>query len=148
LDSFYNPEILPLWLMNSGMSTLNSFGIKNINEIDNKYLDFFKLLDFYRIIDKMIFVHAGFDDFAIDPFEDRHGMVWECRTSYQNPLLSNKIIIHGHRPKPLLFIKELINKKSNVIPIDTGCVYNTEMGYGVLSALEVHSMTMFSVQNE
>jgi serine/threonine protein phosphatase 1 len=148
LDSFYNPEILPLWLMNSGMSTLNSFGIKNIKEIDNKYLDFFKLLEFYRIIDKMIFVHAGFDDFAIDPFEDRHGMVWECRTSYQNPLLSNKIIIHGHRPKPLLFIKELINKKSNVIPIDTGCVYKTEMGYGVLSALEVNSMTMFSVQNE
>jgi len=148
LDSFYNPEILPLWLMNSSMSTLNSFGIKNINEIDNKYLDFFKLLEFYRIIDKMIFVHAGFDDFAIDPFEDRHGMVWECRTSYQNPLLSNKIIIHGHRPKPLLFIKELINKKSNVIPIDTGCVYKTEMGYGVLSALEVNSMTMFSVQNE
>jgi len=148
LDSYYNPEILPLWLMNSGMSTLNSFGIRNIKEIDNKYLDFFKSLEYYRIIDKVIFVHAGFDDFAIDPFTDRHGMVWECRTSYQHPLLSDNIIIHGHRPKTLPFINGLINGKSKVIPIDTGCVYKTEMGYGILSALEVDSMTIFSVQNE
>ena len=75
-------------------------------------------------------------------------MVWECRTSYQHPLLSDKIIIHGHRPKTLTFIEGLINGKSKVIPIDTGCVYKTVMGYGILSALEVDSMKMYSVQNE
>jgi serine/threonine protein phosphatase 1 len=148
LDSFNNSEIIPLWLMNSGMSTLNSFGIQNIKEIDNKYLDFFKSLEFCRILDKVIFVHAGLDDFAIDPFADRRGMVWECRTSYQHPLLSDKVIIHGHRPKTLSFIEGLINGKSKVIPIDTGCVYKTAMGYGILSALEVDSMKMYSVQNE
>jgi serine/threonine protein phosphatase 1 len=148
LDSFNNPEILPLWLMNSGMSTLSSFGIQNIKEIDKKYLDFFRSLEYYRIIDNVIFVHAGFDDFAIDPFAERHGMIWECRTSYQHPLLSDKIIIHGHRPKTLSFLKGLLNEKSRVIPIDTGCVYKTEMGYGFLTALEVNSMTIFSVQNE
>jgi serine/threonine protein phosphatase 1 len=148
LDSFNNPEILPLWLMNSGMSTLSSFGIQNIKEIDSKYLDFFRSLEYYRIIDNVIFVHAGFDDFAIDPFTDRHGMIWECRTSYQHPLLSDKIIIHGHRPKTLSFLKGLLNQKSRVIPIDTGCVYKIEMGYGYLTALEVNSMTIISVQNE
>ena len=148
LDSFYNPEILPLWLLNSGMSTLNSFGSQNIKEIDNHYLEFFTSLEFYRIIDDVVFVHAGFDDFAIDPFADKHSMVWECRTSYQNPILAGKTIIHGHRPKKVSYIKNLITEKSKVIPIDTGCVYEKEMGYGILSALEVNSMTLFSVLNE
>jgi serine/threonine protein phosphatase 1 len=147
LDSFYDPEILPLWLMNSGMSTLNSFGIQNIKEIDNHYLEFFTSLEFYRIIDDVVFVHAGFDDFAINPFVDTQSMVWECRTSYQHPMLSGKIIIHGHRPKKIAYIKKLITEKSKVIPIDTGCVYEKEMGYGILLALEVNSMTLYSVTN-
>jgi serine/threonine protein phosphatase 1 len=147
LDSFYNPEILPLWLINSGMSTLSSFGSQNIKEIDSRYLEFFTSLEFYRIIDNVVFVHAGFDDFAIDPFADKHSMVWECRTSYQNPTLSGKTIIHGHRPKTVSYVKRLLIEKSKVIAIDTGCVYEKELGYGNLSALEVYSMTLYSVPN-
>jgi serine/threonine protein phosphatase 1 len=147
LDSLYNPEILPLWLMNSGMSTLDSFGTQTIKEIDNHYLEFFSSLEFYRIIDNIVFVHAGFDDFAIDPFADKHSMVWECKTSYKNPALSGKTIIHGHRPKTLQNVKRLIREKSKVLPIDTGCVYEKELGYANLSALEVYSMTLYSVPN-
>jgi serine/threonine protein phosphatase 1 len=147
LDSFLNPEILPLWLMNNGMSTLNSFGIQNIKEINSHYLDFFTSLDFYKIIEDLIFVHAGFDDFAINPFADKHSMVWECRTSYQNPALSGKTIIHGHRPKTVSYVKKMINEGSKVIPIDTGCIYGEEMGYGMLSALELNNMALFSVTN-
>jgi hypothetical protein len=55
--------------------------------------------------------------------------------------------IHGHRPKTIFYVKRLISEKSKVIPIDTGCVYNEEKGYGNLSALEVRSMTLFSVSN-
>lgn len=147
LDSFYNPEILPLWLMNSGMSTLNSFEIQNIMEIDSLYLNFFSSLEFYKIIENIVFVHAGFNDFAINPFADKQSMVWECRTSYQNPALSGKTVIHGHRPKTISHVKKLISEKSNVIPIDTGCVYGKEMGYGRLSALELNNMELFSVTN-
>lgn len=145
LDSFYNPEIIPVWLMNSGITTLNSFGIQNLKELDKHYLEFFNSLEFYRIIDNVIFVHAGFDDFAIDPFADKHSMIWECKTSYQNHSLSGKTIIHGHRPKTVSYVKKLISEKSKVIPVDTGCVYGKELGYGILSALEVYSMDLFSV---
>ena len=145
VKSYYDPDILPLWLMNSGMSTLESFGIRDIREIDNSYMEFFTTLEYYKIIGNMIFVHAGFDDFAINPFLDKHSMVWECRPSYQNPMLSGTPIIHDHRPKTISYIKRLISEKSNVIPVDTGCVYGKENGYGVLSALEVNSMTLFSV---
>lgn len=147
LDSFYNPEILPLWLMNSGMSTLNSFGIQNIMDISTHYLDFFSSLEFYKVIENIVFVHAGFDDLAINPFADKHSMVWECKSSYQNPALEGKTIIHGHRPKTVSHVKRLICEKSKVISVDTGCVYDKEMGYGILSALELNSMTLISVPN-
>lgn len=148
IDSYYDPEMMPLWSMNSGMSTLESFGIQHIREIDKKYLEFFTSLEYYKIIDRVIFVHAGFDDFAVNPFEDKHGMIWECSLSYKNPALSGKTIIHGHRPKTISYVKKLIAKKSKVIPIDTGCVYEKQNGYGNLSALEVNSMTLFSVPNQ
>jgi serine/threonine protein phosphatase 1 len=145
IDSYYDQDMMSLWLMNSGMSTLESFGIQDIREIDNCYLEFFTGLEYYKIIGNVIFVHAGFDDFAIDPFADKRGMVWESRLSYQNPMLSEKIIIHGHRPKTISYVRKLIAVKSKVIPIDTGCIYEKQNGYGSLSALEVNSMTLYSV---
>ena len=94
-----------------------------------------------------LFVHAGFNDFAQDPYSDIHGMIWECRTFYNNPELRTKTIIHGHRPKKPEFIEKLISENSRVIPIDTGCVYVDEQGYGYLSALDVGAMKLISVEN-
>jgi serine/threonine protein phosphatase 1 len=146
-ESYYDEETLPLWLMNHGTSTLASFGIQDIRDLDDRYLKFFTSLEYYKIIGNLVFVHAGFDDLAADPFLDNQTMIWECQSSYRNPILAEKTIIHGHRPKTISYVKRLISEKSKVIPIDTGCVYNEEKGYGNLSALEVKSMTLFSVSN-
>jgi serine/threonine protein phosphatase 1 len=146
-NSYYNQDDLPLWLMNSGMTTMESFHIKSIRDLDSRYLKFFTGLEYYKIIGDFIFVHAGFNDMAPDPFLDKDGMIWECGFSYRNPKLSGKTIIHGHRPKTVSLVKKLISEKSKVIPIDTGCVYEKEMGYGILTALEVNSMVLFSVTN-
>jgi serine/threonine protein phosphatase 1 len=72
-------------------------------------------------------------------------MIWECRPSYLNSTLHNKTIIHGHRPKNLNYVKKLISLNSKVLPIDTGCVYEKELGYGYLSALEVNSKELISI---
>jgi len=145
VDSYNDPEMLPLWLMNSGMTTLLSFNLDNIRELEDKYLRFFTGLDYYVSTGNCLFVHAGFNDLEADPFSDRYHMIWECSTSYSNPLLSDKTIIHGHRPKHLDFVRKQIVNRSNVIPIDTGCVYEKELGYGFLSALEVNTMELISV---
>ncbi|HEX7494440.1 MAG TPA: metallophosphoesterase [Bacteroidales bacterium] len=145
VDAYNNQESLPLWLMNNGRSTLLSFGIEDIREIDNHYLEFFTNLEYFMILGDFVFVHAGFNNYSINPFLDKNSMIWESSLSYDNPLLSGKTIIHGHRPKTVSYVKRLIADKSNVIPIDTGCVYGKEVGFGVLSALEVNSMTLFSV---
>lgn len=147
MDSFKNPMMLPLWLLNNGLTTLDSFGVEDINELDKSYLDFFTSLEYYLISGNVIFVHAGFDDSLTDPFSDKHSMIWETRPAYHNPVLAGKTIIHGHRPKTISYVNKLLTEKSQVIPIDTGCVYEKEMGYGNLSALEVNSMKLFSVPN-
>jgi serine/threonine protein phosphatase 1 len=147
LNSYYNRNELLLWMMNSGLSTLESFGVQDIRDIDTRYLEFFTSLEYFKIITNLIFVHAGFNDLAADPFLDKDGMVWECALSYNNPMLSGKTIIHGHRPKRVSYVKALLSEKSTNISIDTGCVYKNEDGYGVLSALETNSMTLFSVPN-
>ena len=125
-----------------------SFGIEDIRELDNKYLIFFSELDYFLESGNHIFVHAGFNDNILDPFSDRHTMVWECTPVYENPVLRGKTIIHGHRPKTIDHVKRIISKSSKVIPIDTGCVYDKELGYGYLSALEIVTMNLLSVPNE
>jgi serine/threonine protein phosphatase 1 len=147
IDSWNEPDLMHLWSLNGGLLTLQSFGIDDIREIDNHYLEFFNSLNYYLNLGKVIFVHAGFDDLAPDPFSDKQNMVWECRLFYQNPLLSGKTIVHGHRPKTISYVNRLLREKSPVIPIDTGCVYNSETGYGFLSALELNSMSLFSAAN-
>jgi serine/threonine protein phosphatase 1 len=132
--------------MNSGETTLESFKISDVDQIEGKYIDFLTSLSYYHSSGKFLFVHAGFDDYATDPFSDIHGMIWECHDIYNNPLLKGMTIIHGHRPKTIDQVKERIKADSGVIPIDTGCVYDIEMGYGHLSALEVNSMKLISVE--
>lgn len=146
-DAYNDQDSLPLWLMNNGMSTLLSFGIEDIREIDNHYLEFFTSLEYYKILSDFVFVHAGFNNYAIDPFSERNSMIWESSLSYNNPMLSGKTIVHGHRPKTVSYVKRVIGEKSKVIPIDTGCVYDKVEGYGNLSALEIQSMTLVSVPN-
>jgi serine/threonine protein phosphatase 1 len=147
LDSISDPAALTLWLLNDGSTTLNSFGLTNINKLEDRYLDFFTSLAYYKIIGNLVFVHAGFNDEAADPFLDTNGMVWESRLSYRNPLLAGKTIIHGHRPKTLSYVEKLIKENSPVLPIDTGCVYGKAGGYGYLSALELNSRRLYSVEN-
>jgi serine/threonine protein phosphatase 1 len=148
LDSYHSLENIPLWLMNSGDSTLLSFGIQNIKDLEKRYVEFFNSLGFYWVIENYIFVHAGLNDDAEDPFSDTHKMIWETRSFYDNPLLLGKTVIHGHRPKSLSYVRKMINERSKVLPIDTGCVYGREGGYGFLSALEINSMALYSVPCE
>lgn len=147
LESYTDPEMIFQWYLNSGETTLRSLGVKEVREIGTKYLRFFSGLKYFESAGDFLFVHAGFNDKVADPFSDFHHMIWVSRPAYSSPQLAGRTIIHGHRPKTLDFVKDRINEKSQVIPIDTGCVYGREMGYGFLSALELNSMKLISVPN-
>jgi serine/threonine protein phosphatase 1 len=147
LESYNDPQMKYLWYMNSGEITLQSFGLKDVMEMDKLYIDFFSGLKYFEAIGNYLFVHAGFNNYDSDPFSDKMEMIWESRPHYENPVLWGKTIIHGHRPKTLEFVRKQILEKSTVLPIDTGCVYGSEMGYGFLSALNVSEMVLCSVPN-
>jgi serine/threonine protein phosphatase 1 len=133
-----------LWFLNGGESTLESFAIRHPREFDSKYLNFFTELVWYYEYDQYLFVHAGFNDIAADPFEDRYSMVWVRTEQYSNPLLKDRIIIHGHTPITSEQCSRLVLQKKNVINIDTGCVY-TSPEYGILTALELKTGTLYFV---
>lgn len=131
------------WLLNGGGETLKSFGIDSIKEILSKYLDFFKNLKSYFSIENNLFVHAGFNDKIVNPFQDTYSMVWESQVEYFNPLLVGKTIIHGHRPITVEQCIKQIDCHNRVICIDTGCVYADSVGNGKLTALELATRKLY-----
>jgi len=145
LEALLNEDFLPEWIRNGGSATLKSFGIKSIKQLGQSYIDFFKALQYYCLIDNFLFVHAGFNDNISNPFEDKYHMIWSRREEYTNPVLKNKIIIHGHTPVPELICRQEIQDKNRVINIDTGCVYGDIEGYGRLSAYNPYSGELLSV---
>ncbi len=110
-----------------------------------KYIDFFTNLKNYFSIDDYLFVHAGFNDKILNPFQDTYSMVWESQVEYLNPLLAGKTIIHGRRPIINEYCEKQIFENKQVINIDTGCVYKENAGYGKLTAIELYSKKLFSV---
>lgn len=73
-------------------------------------------------------------------------MVWESQDEYFNPLFAERTIIHGHRPIKIDHCKKQISENRRVIKIDTGCVYKEKIGFGKLTAIELYSKKLFSVQ--
>lgn len=130
------------WFWNGGESTLGSLGILSTGKLDDRYMKFFNDLLWYHEDGKYLFVHAGFND--SDPFNDRNAMIWTRNEQYTNPLLADKIIVHGHTPITVEKCLEKIRNNNHVINIDTGCVYN-DPGYGTLTAIELNSREMFFV---
>ena len=132
------------WVRNGGAETLKSFGVKNYSEIPEKYLAFFDRAKYYVETDKYIFVHAGLDFDAENIFEDREAMLWIRDYNEFEPSIGNKILFHGHTPKPVDFIK---NQQGNCINLDGGCVYTEEPLLGNLVAVLLPQLEYVVVSN-
>lgn len=123
LDAFEDEKNISKWIQNGGDKTLKSFEISSLKNIDSKYIEYFKGLRYYYAFGDYLFVHAGFNDNVLNPFTDYYSMLWKCKETYTNPLLSDKTIVHGHNPVNVAKCEERVISKHRVINIDTGCVY-------------------------
>ncbi len=145
IDAYNNNGSMSKWIQNGGAETLKSFEFDSLTNIDSKYLNFFNNLRFYFEYDEYLFVHAGFNDTIENPFTDKYSMLWKSRERYFNPILSDRIIIHGHAPISIKTCEEQIKNNCKVINIDAGCVYsNTHLGK--LVTLEIKSRTILFVE--
>lgn len=145
LKALDDEKYLWLWLQNGGDTTMHSFGIYALKDLNEQYIDFFRELKPYYQYLNFLFVHAGFNDSIPDPFADKYHMLWTCNRNHKNPLLKNNTIIHGHKPITAEQCQLRVEKRNQTIDIDTGCVYFDREGYGRLTALELFSYQLFTV---
>lgn len=145
LNAFQNEKNISKWIQNGGNETLKSFEITSIKNIEPKYLKFFKELKYYYSSYEFLFVHAGFNDNVVNPFIDFYSMLWKCKESYNNPLLTGKTIVHGHNTVSVSKCNDRIESKHSVINIDTGCVYKDNEGKGRLTAYECNTRRVLFV---
>jgi serine/threonine protein phosphatase 1 len=134
------------WMMNGAKSTLKSFGTESAAELDSKYLDFFRELDYYYLLDDFAIVHGGFNFELDNPLDDKYSMVWIRNEITDTEKLGGRRVIVGHTPRPLEHIRKTLAEDK--IMLDGGCVYyGLHPGLGHLCALELGSMELFTRQN-
>jgi serine/threonine protein phosphatase 1 len=92
-------------------------------QLQVQYSRLFEKMPYYYELPQYLLVHAGFNFKIAKPFDDIRAMLWSNTPENNDSLTNGKIIIHGHQPVPLEVIKRRISEKSNLIPLDNGCVY-------------------------
>ena len=124
------------WMKYGGKNTLKSFGVNEVKDIPDKYIDWLKQLELYIELDSFFLVHAGFN-FEIDnPFEDYYSMIWIKDFKVKPDKVGNKKIIHGHVPVSLDFINLLCSTPTfDFIDLDNGVYMDGKEGFGNLVAL-------------
>jgi serine/threonine protein phosphatase 1 len=124
LKSLKSDEMFALWMLNNGMTTLQSFNVNDTAHIPKQYLKFFKKMPYYVELDDFIIVHGGLNFKKKNPLKHKKSMVWTRNsrvTKKDIEKIGGKRLIVGHTPTPLKNI--LKSDKKNRILLDGGCVY-------------------------
>lgn len=124
-----------------GKATLDSFGVNHPTQVDSYYQEFICALPHFLEIDRFIFIHAGLSFDLDNPLQDPEPMLWE-RHWYEHinyAWLGDRYLVHGHTPIPQAEQQELLARvrtgETRTLNLDTGCVYASRTGMGLLSAL-------------
>lgn len=130
------------WFYNGGMTTLQSFGVRDVQEVPEHFLEFLEEMKFYHEMDDFLIVHAGLNFDAPNIMADTQSMMWIRNTVVYPEKIGGRTLVHGHTPTVLDKIKESIDTGSKDIDLDGGCVYWGTEGLGNLVALELNSMKL------
>lgn len=147
LDSFHNSKISKLWYhKNGGAATMDSFGARNLQDLDEKYLNFLNSLEYYFELEDFLLVHAGFDFSVKDFRSNEEAMLWIRNQAVTAEKTANRPVIHGHTPIPFSLVTEKIESRSLDLDIDNGCVYEYE-GMNGLVAFNLDNYEITRQQN-
>ncbi|MDX1667739.1 MAG: metallophosphoesterase family protein, partial [Saprospiraceae bacterium] len=86
------------WLFNGGWAALESFGVRDANDVPDKYFDFLIRLDYYVEVEGYLLVHAGLNFQEPDPLKDEDSMLWirDWYGQIDREWLDGRVIVHGH----------------------------------------------------
>ncbi|MBC8459817.1 MAG: serine/threonine protein phosphatase [Deltaproteobacteria bacterium] len=156
LESLNDERFLAGWLDNGAESTLNSFGIDtglfitmdSVTQINQKYIDLLSNLPYYFELQDYLIVHAGFNFYMQNSFNDNNAMVWSRDNQFDAEKSAGRSVIHGHTPVSLDIIKQqVLNPDPGLINIDGGCVYTNYPDLGNLVALNLDSREIICQRN-
>lgn len=143
-----------MWQQNGALSTLSSFNSEAdlqlpVNKlIPEKYYQFIHDLPYYIELNDYFIVHAGFDFNSKNPFTQYELMVWTRDEKNDSRYTRGKTILHGHTPVPIEQIEARVSYTStDIINLDSGCVYIQHKGLGKLSAFNMDKKTLTTVKN-
>jgi serine/threonine protein phosphatase 1 len=119
------------WVRNGGLDTLQSWGGRDLDEIDAIPAEARATLSGLALTHRAgdyLFVHAGLRPGIALERQDRHDLLWirEPFLSWDGPLPA--IVVHGHTPRPAPVVR------ANRIGIDTGAGSGPAAG-GYLTAV-------------
>ena len=137
------------WKQFGGKTTMKSFGIKDLNDMPQKYIDWMDNQPTHIILDDFILVHAGLNFREDNPFDDEHAMMWTREFIPIPEKIDGRTVIHGHVVINLetIFMLRDQHKQNHYLDLDNG-VYMTKLkGFGNLVALELNSMDIYSQYN-
>ena len=139
-------ELKESWLYFGGKATLKSFGVKNLIDVPDYYINFLSQLPNYQVLPQHILVHAGLNFTIDDPFSDQLSMYWIKDFKVVPHKINHRKVVHGHVPSTLTQIQKNIHKELS-FSLDNGCVYHNHQGMGNLIALELNSMQLAVQKN-
>jgi len=150
LQSFVDSTYEKMWLLNGGDSSLKSFGVSSVHELEEKYVTFFKELELYVELEDYILVHAGLDFKSDNIFSGKDVLVWTRHSEVDPVRTQNRIVVHGHTPIDREKILAKVNAVHEAfeINIDGGCVYAlSARNYGYLCCLQLETKELFFLEN-
>ncbi|MGX5818904.1 metallophosphoesterase family protein [Chitinophaga lutea] len=144
----------PVWLYHGGQATVNSYASLSPME-KTAHLQFFQRMRFYYIDDEnRLYVHAGFSSMHGPEKERVPGNVMWDRTLWEMALAMDERIHQDSKlyPKRLKHFNEIYIGHTPTVnydevrPMHACNIWNVDTGaafYGPLSAIEVHTKTVF-----
>jgi serine/threonine protein phosphatase 1 len=128
------------WFMFGGRETLASFGLKDVCDIPERYIEWLRQLEYYIELEEHYLVHAGFNFSSGNPFSDTHSMLWIREFEADPVFTGGKRIVHGHVPVSLEFIDMVRrNPRYDFLDLDNGVYMPLREGFGNLVAYELLS---------
>ena len=131
----YNAESKRGWQSMADEEFLKSFNISDLNQLDKKYISFCKGLEYFRMENDFIVVHAGLNFNNANPLENRQDLLWirQWYDTIDYGWLKNKIIIHGHTPQSRYEIEAQFNAlgDKSVLNIDCGASLSKQKKHGL-----------------
>jgi serine/threonine protein phosphatase 1 len=137
------------WKRYGGKETMESFGVSDLNDFPDEYIDWMDQAPTHILLDKYALVHAGLDYSLDNPFEDEYSMLWLRDFDPRPEKIGGRILIHGHVSLHLdeIFIMRDKPQHFGHIDLDNGVYMAGRQGYGNLVALELNSMEIYSQYN-